>query len=100
MSTVRVTVTLPPDTVEEIDRFEPSRSRFVAEAVKRELKRRWRLELRCSLLEPHPQISAVAAIGLGAWAASLPRAEAADLLDLDAGRPIRWVQGVGWTEGG
>ena len=42
MPAERVTVTLPAEVVEDIDRQERNRSRFVLEAVRRELKRRQR----------------------------------------------------------
>lgn len=41
----RVTVTLPDDLLKEIDRRESNRSKFVAEAVHRELERRRRAEI-------------------------------------------------------
>jgi metal-responsive CopG/Arc/MetJ family transcriptional regulator len=38
----RVTVTIPAQLVDDIDRFERNRSRFIVEAVERELvRRRW-----------------------------------------------------------
>jgi metal-responsive CopG/Arc/MetJ family transcriptional regulator len=40
-TTARVTVTLPVDLVEGIDRVERNRSRFIAEAVEHELVPRW-----------------------------------------------------------
>jgi len=45
----RVTVTLPESLVRDIDRREENRSKFVAEAVRRELDRRRRCDLRRSL---------------------------------------------------
>jgi metal-responsive CopG/Arc/MetJ family transcriptional regulator len=51
----RVTVTLPKDLVRDIDRREKNRSRFIAEAVHRELDRRRREELRRSLENPHAE---------------------------------------------
>ncbi len=51
----RVTVTLPNDLVGEIDRREKNRSKFIAEAVRNELDRRRRDELRRSLDNPHPE---------------------------------------------
>ena len=38
----RVTVTLPDNLLRDIDRLEKNRSKFVAEAVRRELDRRRR----------------------------------------------------------
>ena len=95
----RVTVTLPNDLVREIDRREKDRSRFIAEAVRNELDRRRRDELRRSLDNPHPESAAIAEQGLEEWAGSLPEEDAAALVDIDAGRPIRWVSGEGWVEG-
>ena len=47
--TGRVTITLPGDLVEGIDRLERNRSRFIAGAVQRELARRRREALLQSL---------------------------------------------------
>ena len=55
MPAARVTVTLPADLVEDIDRAERNRSAFVLEAVRRELRRRRREQLRRSLDAPHPE---------------------------------------------
>ncbi len=51
----RVTVTLSNDLVQDIDRREKNRSKFVADAVRNELDRRRREELRKSLMNPHPE---------------------------------------------
>lgn len=91
----RVTVTLPSEVVRDIDQFEKNRSRFVLEAVKRELARRKRAELRRSLGEPHPQTEASEEEGLEAWALSLPR-ESGDLVDRKVGVQVRWRPGRGW----
>ncbi len=99
MATERVTVTLPDELVREIDRREANRSRFVLEAVRRELLRRRREEMRRSLARPHPESKRLAATGLRDWADSLPQEEAEDLVDLKGGRPVRWVLGKGWSEG-
>lgn len=93
----RVTVTLPTDLVEQIDRLERNRSRFVLEGVRRELERRKREELRRSLRSPHPESSEIAEEGLAAWAGALPDEEVADLVDVAAGRAVRWIPGAGWT---
>lgn len=97
-TTDRVTVTLPTEVVEEIDRREANRSRFVLEAVKRELMRRRRGELRRSLRNPQPESERLAETGFQHWAKSLPREAAADLVDVTSGRPVRWVPGKGWKE--
>ena len=55
VSIERVTVTLPNDLIRDIDRREKNRSKFVADAVRNELDRRRREELRRSLQNPHPE---------------------------------------------
>jgi hypothetical protein len=67
MPVERVTVTLPAEVVRDIDRLEKK------EGVK--------------LAEP----------GLDEWARRLPDEDAAPLVDMAAGRPIRWVRGKGWV---
>jgi len=54
MPTARVTVTLPADVVEDIDKLERNRSAFVLDAVRHELQQRRREQLRRSLEQPHP----------------------------------------------
>ena len=93
----RVTVTMPAELVAGIDRYERNRSRFIAEAVRHELKRRQRLELQRSLENPHPDTAATAALGLQSWQQSLPTGDA-DLLDPAAGVPVRWSPDQGWQE--
>lgn len=85
----RVTVTLPDDLVKEIDRREKDRSKFVAEAVRRELDRRRRAELRRSLENPHPESAALAEQGLEEWSRGLPEEDAVALVDSSAGRAVR-----------
>lgn len=94
----RVTVTLPADLVDQIDRRDRNRSRFVLEAVAREVDRRRREELRRSLENPHPESEELAEAGLEEWAKTLPAESASDLVDLEGGRAIRWVSGVGWVD--
>lgn len=95
----RVTVTLPVDLVRDIDRREKNRSKFVAEAVRNELDRRRRDDLRRSLDNPHPESTELAGQGVEEWARGLPEEDAAALVDSNAGRPIRWISGEGWVEG-
>jgi len=95
MAASRVTVTLPPGIVDEIDRREKNRSRFVLEAVRREVQRRRREELKRSLSNPHPESGALAVAGLEEWGGGSRRGEADELLDPDAGKPVRWVRGKG-----
>jgi Arc/MetJ-type ribon-helix-helix transcriptional regulator len=96
-STTRVTVTLPSEVVEEIDRLE-NRSRFVLESVRRELVRRRRESFRRSLDGPHPEVAELAEHGLAAWSERLPQDEVSDLVDATAGTAIRWVRDEGWLE--
>jgi hypothetical protein len=96
-SAERVTVTLPAGTVENIDRLEKNRSRFIAQAVKRELEHRRHEELQRSIDNPHPEAGELAEAGFDDWAASLPTDEEA-LVDMAAGTPIVWVPGEGWRE--
>lgn len=98
MGNDRVTVTLPAEVVQEIDRREKNRSRFVLDAVKRELLRRGREELRRSLRTPHPDSVRLAESGIGEWARGLPREETEDLVDLKGGTAVRWIEGRGWAE--
>ena len=95
----RVTVTLPNDLIRDIDRREKNRSKFVAEAVRSELDRRRRAELRRSLQNPHPESAELADEGLTEWARSLPEEDTEALVDSRAGKPVRWVPGEGWVEG-
>ena len=94
----RVTVTLPDNLVKDIDRIEKNRSKFVAEAVRRELDRRRRAELRRSLNHPHPEAAELADQGIEEWARSLPPEDTEALLDPKAGRPVSWIPGKGWVE--
>lgn len=96
-TTERVTVTLPIDLVEGIDRFERNRSRFITEAVEHELVRRRREGLLRSLASPHPEAAELAETGLADWGASLP-ADDEGLVDESAGKLVRWVEGQGWVE--
>jgi hypothetical protein len=97
-SNERVTVTLPSEVVRDIDRLEANRSRFILEAVRHEVKRRRREELKRSLRSPHPEAQKLAEVGFDDWAASLPQEDASDLVNMKAGTPVRWVPGKGWVE--
>lgn len=96
----RVTITLPETVVREIDRQAPNRSRFVQEAIRRELARRGRHALRASIENPHAEGAELADVGFDEWASSLPAENAGDLVDGSAGRSVRWVRGRGWTDSG
>jgi Arc/MetJ-type ribon-helix-helix transcriptional regulator len=93
----RVTVTLPAEMVQRIDRLVKNRSRFIAEAVEHELVRRRHEGLRRSLERPHPEAAELANAGLDEWGASLPEGDEG-LVDMSAGTPVRWVEGEGWVE--
>ena len=95
--TARVTVTLAVDLVDSIDRIERNRSRFIAEAVQHELARRRQAGLLQSLRSPHADTVALVDTGLADWVSDLPADEG--LVDIDAGTPVRWVEGQGWTKG-
>jgi hypothetical protein len=94
----RITVTLPMDLIRDIDRLERNRSKFVANAVRRELDRRRREELRRSLQNPHPESAGLADEGLEAWSRGLPEEDAESLVDNSAGKAVQWVAGAGWVE--
>jgi asparagine synthetase B (glutamine-hydrolysing) len=99
LSVELVTVTLPCDLVRDIDRREKNRSKFVAEAVRRELDRRRRVELRRSLENPHPDTGELAEQGMEEWSRNLPEEDAEALVDSGGGKPVRWAPGEGWVEG-
>jgi metal-responsive CopG/Arc/MetJ family transcriptional regulator len=98
MSTTRITITLPRELVERVDRVATNRSRFIAAAMEAELRRRTRVELRRSLDEPHVESVEMAETGLTEFRATLPD-DAAELVDSTAGVAVRWVDGEGWTRG-
>jgi hypothetical protein len=93
----RVTVTLPEVIVEEIDRWEKNRSKFVLEATERELELRRRRELERSIRYPHPDSHQVAEAGIEDWGEGWP-ADDEDLVDPCAGKPVRWTPEDGWRE--
>jgi hypothetical protein len=96
-TTERVTVTLPIDLVEGIDRFARNRSRFITEAVEHELVRRRRHALLRSLKTPHPESTDLAETGVADWGANLP-VDDETLVDEARGEPVRWIEGQGWVE--
>jgi len=93
----RVTVTLPETIVEEIDRWEKNRSKFVLEAAERELELRRRRELERSLRYPHPESHQVAEAGIEEWGEGWAT-EDESIVDPSAGRPVRWTPDDGWRE--
>jgi hypothetical protein len=94
-TTERVTITLPADLVESIDRLERNRSRFIRTALEHEIARRRREGLLRSLEQPHPEAVDLADAGLDEWAEPFPD-EDERLVDPAAGKPVRWVEGGGW----
>jgi len=96
MPASRITITLREDLVARIDRLERNRSRFIADAVERELHRRLRDELRRSLDAPHPESLDVAEEGLPAYGDALP-SEPTDLVDPAEGVRVTWRDGAGWS---
>lgn len=99
-TTERVTVTLPGELVRDIDRREKNRSKFVTEAVRRELGRRRRAELQRSLRNPHPESAELSEQGLEEWSRRLPDEDAEALLESSGGKAVRWTPGEGWVEEG
>lgn len=95
-STERVTITLPADLLQEVDLLERNRSRFIAEAVQREIGRRRHQALLESVRNPHPETTQFIDSGLTDWTAELPDDEG--LLDASAGAAVRWVEGQGWVQ--
>lgn len=99
MSTMqRVTVTLPDELVQEVDREERNRSRFVQVAVERELERRRQDRLRESLRAPHPDTETFSDEGLGGWVCEAG-ADDDSLVDPSQGTPLRWDPDSGWKRG-
>jgi hypothetical protein len=94
----RVTVTLPGVIVEEIDRWEKNRSKFVLEATERELELRRRQELTRSLRYPHSESHQVSEAGIEEWGEDSTPADDG-LVDPSAGKPVRWTPEDGWSEG-
>lgn len=92
----RVTVTLPRELVADIDRRERNRSRFIREAVRRELERRKREAFRLSLGQPHGESEETEQLGLEEWIGGVD-GEDDQFLDPDAGIAVSWTPGCGWT---
>jgi len=95
MLTERITITMPRDMVERIDELTKNRSRFIVDAVRRELLRQIREELRLSLRHPHAESAQVAELGMADWGAALP--DDSGLLDPRGGRAVRWHAEEGWS---
>ena len=97
-NTERVTVSLPDDLVQDIDRIGDDRGEFVAEAVRRKLDRRRLIELNRSLENPYPESIELAELGFDEWARGLPEEDTETLVDQSMGREVRWIPGEGWVE--
>jgi hypothetical protein len=95
-SSERVTVSLSADLVAGIDRLEPNRSRFIAEAVTRELARRRRQRLALSLETPHEETVDLVGVGLADWTTE-GVTEDEGLVDARDGVAVSWVEGRGWV---
>lgn len=94
----RVTITLPSEILTEIDQGDKNRSRYILEAVQREIARRRKEALEVSLTNPHPESQSIELIGLNDWFTEGDQ-EARELLDFEAGTPVRWVPETGWVVG-
>jgi hypothetical protein len=93
----RITVTLREDAVEEIDRHDSNRSRFVQTAVARALERWRRRELERSLEVAHVEAHEVAEAGFAEWVEGGEESDL-DLVDVASGTPVRWHPGRGWVQ--
>jgi hypothetical protein len=58
---------------------------------------RRREQLLHSLKNPHPEAAELAEAGVAEWGASLPSGDD-ELVDVQAGKAVRWVEGQGWVE--
>ncbi|TVR85114.1 MAG: hypothetical protein EA416_17470 [Trueperaceae bacterium] len=97
MPAARITITLPESLLERLDRTETNRSRFIAEAVERELERRRREAPRRSLEAPHAETSETSELGLEAYRDALDAADV-PLVDRAEGVAVAWRHGFGWRE--
>jgi hypothetical protein len=89
---------LPNDLVREIDRWEKNRSKFIAEAVRNELDRRRRDELRRSLDNPTRRAPGLPSRGLRSGRAAYPRkmprrSSTSTLVDRFGRSPAKAVEG-------
>ncbi|MBM3726224.1 MAG: hypothetical protein FJW40_12450 [Acidobacteria bacterium] len=91
-------MSLPGDLLRDIDRLEKNRSKFVVEAVRREIERLRRAELRRSLENPHPEATQLVDQGFEEWIRGLPEEDGEALVVSSAGKAVRWVPGEGWVQ--
>lgn len=97
MSHARVTITLPAEIVSAIEHEDHNRSRFVLQAVTRELDRIQREQLVKSLQAPHPESLELAETGFNAWASGLGE-DASDLVNPGTGKAVQWSTDRGWVD--
>ncbi len=97
-TTERVTVTLPAELVQSIDRFDRNRSHFIGEALRHEIHRRCHEELLRSLEAPHSESLEIAELGMAEWSEHLLSAEDDNLVSTLEGTAVRWIEGTGWVE--
>jgi hypothetical protein len=65
--------------------------------VEHELVRRRREGQLRSLKNPHPEAAELEETGIADWCASLP-ADDDGLVDVNAGKAVRWIEGQGWVQ--
>ena len=94
-----MTITLPKEVVQSMDRVQKNRSAFALDAIQKELLRRRRSELAESLRNPHPESLRVAEAGLSDWVRALPREVGQAMVDSKKGQEIHWTKGRGWIQG-
>ena len=83
-----VMVAIPSDLADQIGLIDPNHGGFVVAAIERELARRQNPPRRIHLVDE----------GFAEWCSMLP-IEDEDLVDANAGIPVRWVDGhQGWVE--
>jgi hypothetical protein len=99
MSAATVTIHLPPELLRAVDSQPIDRDAFVEQALRHELERQAREQLRASLETPHPESLDTAELGLADFAQGLPADDAAALCDLSSGTPVHWSEGRGWIVG-
>jgi metal-responsive CopG/Arc/MetJ family transcriptional regulator len=97
-ATERVTVTLPAELVQSIDRLDRNRSHFIGEAVRQEIHRRCHEELLRSLEAPHAESLEFAKLGIAEWSENLMSAEDDNLVAIAEGTAVRWDEETGWVE--
>ncbi len=97
-TTERVTVTLPAELVQSIDRFDRNRSHFIGEALRHEIHWRCHEELLRSLEAPHSESLEHAELGLAQWSEKLLSHEEDQVVNEAEGKAVRWVEGTGWVE--